>query len=373
MINTYIPYLKKKDRHILSKCIATNYVSTAGPLISKFEDKFKSYYQFKYAIALNSGTSALHIGLKAIGVKKGDTVILPTYSFAATANSIIYNNAMPWFFDCDNDFNLSIENIEKVLKKKTIKKKNNLVLKENNSIVRAIVPVSTFGKKLEIRKLTNFSKKYNLSVLFDVAASHDPKIFNIKKSNKMHFCFSFNGNKTLTTGAGGILATNSKNIISRAQVLANVGKKTKKYDYQEIGFNYKMTNLQAALGLSQLDNLKKILNIKKNIFRKYFQKFKNHKKLNIIYSSTYQNWVFVVILESKKKFMDLKKKFVKARIQLDYFLKPLHLQKPYKKFLKENLKFSEKIWNKVVVLPSHPGLKAQDQSKIIKIINSSVK
>ena len=123
MINTYIPYLKKKDQQILSKCIAINYVSTAGPLIKKFEDKFKSYYQFKHAVALNSGTSALHIGLKAIGVRKGDTVILPSYTFAATANSIIYNNAKPWFFDCDNDFNLSIENIEKVLKKKHLKKK----------------------------------------------------------------------------------------------------------------------------------------------------------------------------------------------------------------------------------------------------------
>lgn len=373
MINTYIPYLKKKDLQILSKCIATNYVSTAGPLVTEFENKFKSNYKFKHALALNSGTSALHIGLKAIGVKEGDTVILPSYSFAATANSIIYNNAKPWFFDCDNDFNLSIENIEKVLKKKTFKKKNNLVLKENNSIVRAIIPVSTFGKKLEINKLTNFSKKYNLSILFDVAACHDPKIFNIKKNNKMHFCFSFNGNKTLTTGAGGMLATNSKKIIRKAQVLANVGKKNKKYDYKEIGFNYKMTNLQAALGLSQLNNLKKILNIKKKIFKKYFQKFKNQKKLNIIYSSNYQNWVFVIILESKKKFVDLKKKFEKARIQLDYFWKPLHLQKPYKKILKENLKFTEKIWNKVVILPSHPGLKTQDQNKVIKIINSSIK
>jgi len=205
-----------------------------------------------------------------------------------------------------------------------------------------------------------------------VAACHDPKIFNIKKNDKMHFCFSFNGNKTLTTGAGGMLATNSKKIISKAQILANVGKRIKKYDYQEVGFNYKMTNLQAALGLSQLENLKKILIRKKEIFRKYFQSFKNYRKINIIHDNNYQNWVFVLILASNKKFVDLKKILNRSKVQLDYFWKPLHLQKPYKNFLKENLYFSENIWNKIVILPSHPGLKVQDQSKIIKIINMNM-
>mgnify|MGYP001220915889 CR=1 FL=1 len=370
MINTYIPYFKKKDQNILKQCLKTNFVSTAGPLVKKFQENFNKKYNFKYSVAVNSGTSALHLGLKAIGVNSGDSVILPSYTFAATANAIIYNNAYPWFFDCDRNFNLSIDKIEKSLKSKTYFKNKNLVLKKNNSIVRAIMPVSTFGKKLEFSKLIKFSEKYNLKILFDTAACHDPKIFNFKKNNKIHFCFSFNGNKTLTSGAGGIFASNSKKTIDRVKTLANVGKKFSKYDYEEIGFNYKMTNIQASLGLAQLDNLNNILLIKKKIFQNYHENLKNLKKFRCFYDPNYQNWVFVLIANSYKKFKSIQKLFQNSKIQLDFFWKPLHLQKPYKKFLHENLEFTEFIWNKVLVLPSHPGVKKKDQEKIINILNN---
>ena len=371
MINTYIPYFRKKDQNILNQCLKTNFVSTAGPLVKKFEDKFNKKYNFKYSVALNSGTSALHVALKSIGIKDGDSVILPSYTFAASANAIIYNNSNPWFFDCDENFNLPIDKIEKIFKAKTYIKNKNLVIRKNNSIVRAIMPVSTFGKKLEFDKLMRFSKKYNLKILFDTAACHDPKIYDFKKNNKMHFCFSFNGNKTLTTGAGGIFASNSKNIIIKAKTLANVGKKIKKYDYEEVGFNYKMTNIQAALGLSQLKNLKNILSIKKKIFENYYENLKNLKNTNCIFNRQYQHWVFVLIVNSYKKFKSLQKQLQKAGIQLDFFWKPLHLQNPYKKFMHEKLKFTEIIWNKVVVLPSHPGLKVSEQEKIIKILKKN--
>ncbi len=372
MINTYIPFFKKQDQNVLKKCIETNYVSTAGPLIQKFESKFNSKFRFNHSIALNSGTSALHIALKSIGVQKGDTVILPSYTFAATANAIVYNNAFPWFFDCDKNFNLSIDEIEQVLKIKTYFKNKKLILKKNNSIVRAILPVSTFGKKLEFKKLAKFSKKYNLKILFDTAACHDPKIFNFKKDNNMHFCFSFNGNKTLTTGAGGIFASNSKSILFKAKTLANVGKKIKKYDYQEIGFNYKMTNIQAALGLSQLNNLSNILSKKREIFNEYYKFLSLHKKIKFVFDKKNQSWVFVLIVNSLKKFRTIQKLFHKSGIQLDFFWKPLHLQKPYMHFMCEKLRYTESIWNKIIVLPSHPGLKKNEQKKIIEILNKNL-
>ncbi len=370
MINTYIPYFKKNDQNILNQCLKTNFVSTAGPLVKKFQDNFSKKYNFKYSVAVNSGTSALHLGLKAIGVNNGDTVILPSYTFAATANAVIYNNANPWFFDCDENFNLSIDKIEKILKSKTYFKNKNLILRKNKSIVRAIMPVSTFGKKLEFDKLMRFSEKYNLKILFDTAACHDPKIFNFKKNIKMNFCFSFNGNKTLTTGAGGIFASNSKKITKRVKMLANVGKRVNKYDYEAVGFNYKMTNVQASLGLSQLNNLKNILLIKKKIFQNYKEKLKSLKNIKCFFDPRNQNWVFVLIVNSNKKFKSIQKLFHKAKVQLDFFWKPLHLQNPYKKFMRENLRFTEFIWKKVIVLPSHPGLKKNDQKKIIKILKN---
>ena len=373
MINTYIPYFRKKDQKILSQCLKTNFVSTAGPLVKKFEDNFSKKYFFKYSVALNSGTSALHLGLKAIGVNKGDTVILPSYTFAATANAIIYNNAYPWFFDCNENFELSLSKVEKIIKKETYLKNKNLILKKNGSIVRAIVPVSTFGKKIDFNSIQKFSNKYNLKILFDTAACHDPKIFKFKKNNKMNFCFSFNGNKTLTTGAGGMFSSNSKSIVSKIRTLANVGKKLKKYDYETVGYNYKMTNIQASLGLSQLKNIDNILSLKKKIFLAYKKKFSNLKDISLISCEQYTNWIFGIIVKNYKTFKLIQNTFNKSNIQMDLFWKPLHLQQPYKNFKKSNLNFSNSVWNRVIVLPSHPGLKNNQQTKVIENILKNLK
>jgi perosamine synthetase len=373
MINTYIPYFKKKDQNILSQCLKTNFVSTAGPLVKKFEDNFSKEYNFKYSVALNSGTSALHLGLKAIGVKNGDTVILPSYTFAATANAVIYNNAHPWFFDCNENFEFSLNQIEKTLKKETYFKNKNLILKKTGSIVRAIIPVSTFGKKINFNSIKTFSNKYNLKIIFDTAACHDPKIFKFKKNNKMNFCFSFNGNKTLTTGAGGMFSSNSKSLVSKIRTLANVGKKLKKYDYETVGYNYKMTNIQASLGLLQLKNLDNIIYLKKKIFSKYKQIFSSIRGISLISDDQYTNWIFGIIVQNFKKFKIIKNALNKSNIQMDLFWKPLHLQQPYKNFKKSNLNFSNSIWNRVIILPSHPGLKNKQQTKVIKNLLKNLK
>ena len=142
MINTYIPFFFKKDQNILKECFRSNFVSTAGPLVPKFENKFKTKYGFEYSLALNSGTSALHVALNSIGAKKA-THVCP-HTFAATANAVIYNKANPWFFDCDKNFNLSIEKIEQILKKKHLKE---IIIncKKNNS--SKSINLSFSGKK----------------------------------------------------------------------------------------------------------------------------------------------------------------------------------------------------------------------------------
>ena len=162
----------------------------------------------------------------------------------------------PWFFDCNSDLVLDLKKLEKILKKKTKLKSNKLVDKSSGKIVKAIIPVQTMGRKIDFAKFERFAKKYCLKIIFDSAACHDPQIMNFKKNKSSVFCFSFNGNKTITTGAGGIIATNSQSLSEKVRIFANVGKKSK-YDYQEIGFNYKMTNMQASLRLSQLVALKK--------------------------------------------------------------------------------------------------------------------
>ncbi len=371
MISTYVPYLKKKEKNFINRCLKDNYISTAGNLISIFENEFCKKFKFRYAVALNSGTSALHMGLKTLGVKQNDIVILPSYTFAATANAIIYNNASPWFFDCDKNYDLSLKELEKELSQKTFIKGKNLYLKKNNKIIRAIIPVSTFGKKIDFNKYYQFAKKYKLKVLFDTAACHDYRIFKFKKDPSMHFCFSFNGNKTITTGAGGIFATNSLAASKTVRTYANVGKsEAEKYNHSVVGYNYKMTNIQAAIGIGQIKNLNEILKKKKKIFNIYNKNFKYDIKT--FSDKKFVNWLFVLNLKSSLSFKKLKTYFKKSKIQLNYFWRPLHNQKPYKSFMRCDLKNTKNIWNKVAVLPSHPGITPKEQSKIIRIIKNNI-
>jgi perosamine synthetase len=369
MINTYVPFLGVKEKRNIEKCFKTNFFSTAGPLIQKFENKFSKTFKFNNSVALNSGTSSLHLGLKAIGVKKGDLVIVPSYTFAATINAIIYCNAEPWFFDINNEFELDLKLVQTEIDKKTFKIHNQIrhkILKKN---VKAILPVSSFGKKIDFKKYTNFARKNNFEILFDVAASHNPKIFDFKKENKMNFSFSFNGNKTLTSGSGGVFSTNSKSILSRVRSLANVGKGKSNYDITEVGYNYKMSNIQAAIALAQVDKLKKILKIKKKLFQNYELGLKKKLDIKIFNNHKFLNWVFFITLKNHKDFIAIKKNFDNNGIQLNYFWKPIHMQKPYKKFIKTKMDNTNNIWNKVVILPSHPGVSRSQQTKIINTIN----
>lgn len=369
MINTYIPYLKKDEKKNLINCLSSSFVSTAGPKVPEFENLFSKKYKFKYSVAVNSGTSAIHLALLSSGIGYNDLVILPSYTFAATANAIRYTNASPWFFDCDKDLILNLDKLEISLKKQTKLKAGKLIEKSSGKIIKAIIPVLTMGKEINFLKFEKIAKKYSLKIIYDSAACHDPQIMNFKKIKKSIYCFSFNGNKTLTTGAGGIMATNSKVIADKARLYSAVGKKKSNYDYEVIGYNYKMTNIQASLGLSQLDNLNNILSKKKDIYNFYKTNLKSYKNYQIIHDNKNINWVFALILKNLKHFKIIKKNFDKEKIQLDYFWKPLHLQKPYKKFRSDNLKFCVEIWKKIIILPSHPSITKVDQKKICKIIN----
>ena len=164
MINTYIPYFKKKDQNILNQCLKTNFVSTAGPLVKKFQEKFCKKYSFKYSVAVNSGTSALHLGLKALGVNKGDSVILPSYTFVVSAMAILAAGLKPIFVDIEeNTGQLSTSSVERFLGNEKL---------ERNKIV-AVMPVSPFGAKIDKEIWSEFSSKHKLEVVYDEAWCFD--------------------------------------------------------------------------------------------------------------------------------------------------------------------------------------------------------
>jgi len=377
VINLSIPYLAGNEKKYLEKCIKKNYVSTVGNFIIRFENKFKSLLKFRYNLALNSGTSALHLALLSIGIKKNELVITQSYTFAATANAILYCNAEPWFFDVKKeDMSLDIEQLEKELSQNTFIKDNKCIHKKTKKTVKAIVPVFSLGISPNLKTLNSIAKKYKLKVIYDAAAAHATKYQNKNlSSQKITACFSFNGNKSFTAGGGGILATNEKKIYEKAKILANIGKSNTKYNYEYLGYNYKMTNLQAAVGLGQLQNFKKIINNKKKIFNYYQENILNNDTLKKYIPPEWHGgtqWIFFCTIKTKisEKLVAF---FKKKNIQISFFWKPLHLQKPYRNYLRTNMSFSNYIWNRLLTLPSSAGLSKKDQKKIIKTTKSFFK
>lgn len=369
MINLSIPFLKGNEKKYLENCIKTNFVSTVGKYVNEFEALFKKIYGFKYATAVNSGTSALHLALKSIGVKKNTLVIMPSYTFAATANAAIYCNADPWFFDIDQTLNLDLDLLENTLKIKTYVKQNKLYHKKSHQRVSALVFVLVLGQVPDLEKLKKISVKFKCPLIIDSAAAHfsSYKKNNISKYN-LNCCYSFNGNKSLTTGSGGIFATNNKNISQKFKNFANICKNKNGYGYNDVGYNYKMSNLNAAVGLAQLEAFYKIKKIKKKIYHSYDSLFKNlikFKKINSNLNNDFVTWVYGLKTNFyKKTFSELRKN----KIFIKHFWKPLHLQKPYKKFLVEKQSVSQNLWKKIITLPSSPDLNKKDIKKISKII-----
>ena len=380
-IDISTPYLKGKEIEYLSECINSNYVSTVGPFIKKFETEIGNHLGFDESqiVATNSGTSALQLGLISIGVKPNEIVILPTYSFIATANSITYLGANPWFIDFESEFlTLDPLDLEKELKENTYKKNNSTYLKKTDQRIACIVPVYVFGYPPDLNALNKIANDYSIPLLLDSACGIGSR-YKGKNFSELNMpgIISFNGNKTITSGAGGIFYSTDKKKVDLVRHLASTAKYSSNYKHDMVGFNYRMSNIQAALGLAQAEQLSKIIHKKKSINRIYYKEFKNLNYLKFIDSPPWGEssyWINFFILDNKylEKSEDLINFLNKNRIKVNYFWKPLHLQKPYYGALRsfqlngyENL-----IQKKVIPLPSSSNLNKNDQAKIVNLIKT---
>jgi perosamine synthetase len=251
------PNLGDLEKQYLIKAIDDNFISTAGPSVPEFEKNFADYLGVEACVAVQSGTAALHISLYELGIRPGDEVIVPVITFVAAVNPIIYMGATPVFVDIDPvTWNIDPAGIAKAVSPKT----------------RAIIPVHLFGNPCNMTEITAIAKQYGLWVIEDATESLGAVSSAQKTGTIGEFgCFSFNGNKVITTGGGGIVATNHKKQAEHIKFLVNQARDASLgYYHPEIGFNYRMTNLEAALGLAQLERLEGFL-AQKRRYRKTYQ------------------------------------------------------------------------------------------------------
>jgi len=263
------PSITKKEIKYVTDAVKSGWVSSIGEYITKFEEKFAEYIGTKYALTVTNGTAALHLALVSLGIKEGDEVIIPDFTFVATANAVAYTGAKPIMVDIDkNTLCINPESVKKAITSKT----------------RAIIPVHIYGHPCDMDAIDKIAKQYNLYVIEDAAESHGAEYKGKKVGSIGDIgCFSFYGNKIMTTGEGGMITTNNKELYEKMKYLRDHAmSKDKRYWHTEIGYNYRMTNLQAALGLAQLERVGKLVEKKRQIFNWYkeFLKDVNGIKLN---------------------------------------------------------------------------------------------
>jgi len=332
----------EKEKEYLSKCIDSTYVSTAGPFVPEFENKFASYVKSKRAVSMQSGTAAIHIALHELGIGQGDEVIVPVITFVATVNPIMYVKATPVFVDVDpKTWNINPKLVEKAITSNT----------------KAIIPVHLYGVPCDMDPLMEISQKYGIPIIEDATESLGAT-YKGKATGTFGKIgtFSFNGNKIITTGGGGMLTTDDEKMADHIKFLVNQARdENKGYYHPEIGFNYRMTNLEASLGLAQLEKLPEFLE-KKRLFNKIYRDILS-KDPRIEFQEEYEEsesswWLTSIKIKSSKSIPQIQSELKGKGIPTRRIFVPITEFPPYKKFKTSDYKVSYDIYEKGLNLPS---------------------
>ena len=365
------PLLSNEDVDAVTKCVKSGWISSSGKYILQFEKNFKKVVNRKYAVAVSSGTAALDIAIKSLNLKEGDEIIVPNFTIISCINEIIKQKLIPVFIDADiNTWNIDLNKIQKKITKKT----------------KAILIVHIYGLPVDMDKVTKLVKKNNLFLIEDAAEQLGQKYFKKPIGSFGDIStFSFFANKHITTGEGGMLVTDNKSLYKKFLSYRNICFDLKKprFVHDEIGWNYRLTSLQASLGISQLKKLNKFIKIKKNIGKIYHKNFSDIKCFQLPLKKTiYANniyWVFGIVMKNKsiiaKKMITLLKN---EGVECRTFFYPLNKQ-PVLKKLKIKSKFdkfpvSDFLYKYGFYIPSGLGLKKEEIyfviRKVLKILKN---
>ena len=362
-----IPKIFKEDKHNISSCLKENWISSEGSFVKEFEYKFSKFNERKYGIAVSSGTAALEIALKCLNLKKNSEVIIPTFSIISTALCVVKLGLKPILVDADlQNWNMIPNEIIKKINKKT----------------KAIINTHIYGFPVDMKEILKIAKKRKIKIIEDAAEMIGQKYKNKKCGSFGDVStFSFYANKHITTGEGGMILTNDVKIYEKCKSLRNLcfGEGNKRFNHDDIGWNYRMTNLQAALGCGQLNNISWILKRKREIGKRYHSKLKNNKSIFIQnLSNEYSKnifWIVGVLIRKKTNLKrdSLVKKMLNHKIQTRNFFYPMHKQTIFKKMNifkdKTNYPNAEYLSKNGFYLPSGLGIKNFEIDYICKILN----
>jgi perosamine synthetase len=370
-----VPNISGNEGRNLSECIQTKFVSSVGKFVDEFEERLETLSHFKHACAVNSGTSALSLSLHNAGVGSDDLVIIPDYTFIATANAVRHCGALPWLFDIDPcNLNLDIQNVRNIIEKDCIKKDGNWYHKKIGKRLAAVIPVFALGNAINFEELNSLYSDFSIPVIVDGAGALGvtSKAQELGKLNVTCVTISFNGNKTFTSGGGGAILTNDSDFHKLCKHTSTTSRSGYEYIHDRVGFNYRMTNIQAAVGCAQLERYEEFTKKKLDIHKFYSEELNPMNDVFMHEDVHSSRWISYFILQKNAPF-NLNTLFLFAQkngIQLRPFWIPMHLQPPFETCPKEDLYHSSVIYKNVCTLPSSTNISEEEQSFVVKTLNN---
>lgn len=372
MIPLSEPYLGGNEWKYVKDCLDTGWVSYVGSYVNVFERKVADYVGVKYAIACINGTSALHISLLACGVSFRDEVIVPALTFIAPVNTVRYCRAQPVFIDCDEKtFCIDIEKLSDFLRKDTFRKKDGFTYnKLTKKRIKAIIPVHLFGHPVDMDMVLKLREDYNIDVIEDATESLGSKYKNKSTGSFGRAgCFSFNGNKIITTGGGGMVVTGDEALAGSIRHLITQAKSDcLEYNHDQIGYNYRLSNIQAAMGVAQMEQLGRFIQIKRSNAAIYRELLSDIEGLNFIWEMPWakSNFWFYAIQFNQEHKMPLMEHLISRKIQVRPVWKLINTLPMYRRCQAYRIETAYKVYATCLNLPCGVGLKRGEIEFVVK-------
>lgn len=368
------PLISGNEWKYIKDCLDTGWVSSVGSYVNRFEEMVADYVGTQYAIATVNGTSALHVSLLACGVQPDDEVIVPTLTFIAPVNTVRYCGAHPVFMDCTlNTFCMDVQKVREFISKECEQRRDGYTYnKKSRRRVKAIMPVHILGHPVEMDELAEICHQSNIDIIEDATESLG-SLYKGKKTGTFGKIagLSFNGNKIITTGGGGMVLTNREELASRVRHLTTQAKKDPfEYDHDEIGYNYRLTNIQAAMGVAQMERLPEFINIKRKnaaLYRRLLSDLKEVESLWEAEGVISNFWIYAIRVSKgdKRPLMD----FLMAKgIQVRPLWKLIHTLPMYRDCQADNIGNAIEAYETCISLPSSVSIKEEEISFVVSSI-----
>ncbi len=379
MIPLAVPNLSGNERAYLNECIDTTFVSSVGEFVNRLEKDAAVATGAKGVVATSAGTTALHAALLVLGVRPGDLVIVPSFTFIASANAVRHANADPWFFDIDpSSWCIDLKQVRKELEEHCVIRRGMTYHRATGRRVTAMMPVYTLGNMPIMDEARAICDEWHLALLADAACA----IGSTYKGRQLAeladlSAISLNGNKTVTAGGGGLIVGIDDGLLDEVRHLTTTARVWPNYDFDRVGYNYRLTNLQAAVAVAQLERLDEFVSRKREVRAAYNNAFANLEGIGTFPEPNWCEsacWFSGVVLDDKTHTNTFVKELNEAGIGAKAFWKPVHLQEPYANSLTaDDLSVTEALWSRVVTLPCSTGISDPEIATVIRTTRALLK